>query len=64
MALRNRKASWLGVGRRIANLSDVWSGVCRCFLAPYEVSLSSPKPLISPVTSRLGVVCRLSKPHC
>ena len=43
---------WGGIGRGIVGSRKRGSRVCRCFLAPYEVSLSSPKPLISPVTTQ------------
>jgi hypothetical protein len=32
------------VGRGTGDSSAAWSGVCRYLLAPYKVSLSSPKP--------------------
>jgi hypothetical protein len=43
---------WGGIGRGMRGSSAAWSGACRASLAPYKVSVSSAKPLISPVSTR------------
>jgi hypothetical protein len=43
---------------------EIGSGVSRCLLAPYNVSLSSPEPPDQSGHYSAGAVCRLSKPHC
>jgi hypothetical protein len=42
----------LRIGRGTSDFSAAWSGVCRYLFAPYKVSLSSPNPLISPVSTQ------------
>jgi hypothetical protein len=54
---------WGGIGIGTGNSLAPYSGACGGLLAPYKVSLPSPNPLISPVTSSAVAVCRLSKPH-
>jgi hypothetical protein len=43
---------WSGIGIGTEDCSAACSGVCRCLLASCKVSLSSPKPLITPVTTQ------------
>jgi hypothetical protein len=50
--LRSSKGSWFGIGRGTGASSAACSGMCRCLLTPYKVSLSSPNPPVSPVTTR------------
>ena len=62
-ALKSSGASWLGAGRGIWDPCVVLAEACGGLASPLQSISPLPNPRISPVTSRLGVVCRLSKPH-
>jgi hypothetical protein len=52
-----------GPGEELEILLRSSQGCAEARKAPQVVLFPLPNPLVSPVTSRLGVVCRLSKPH-